>query len=287
MISKDKMEICISEWLSKDYPEVYASLCDAFNQSNINCQVLTHTKDVWARDYMPLHIGNGGYVTFNYEPDYLVEKNDKYITNQNNVIQDIDLNVVAHLDIVMDGGNVVRCGDKVIMTDKIISENPNIRPLKLIDTIENTLNSELILIPWDMEEPFGHADGMVAYIGDEKLLMNNYVQMGKEADSFRKRLHKILDCHFDVMELSYSGRLRKDAWCYLNYVETPKTIIISGLSKKLDCENDKSAVKVFSEIFPAKKIIQVYVAPLLRYGGALHSVTWELYTAHRPSRILS
>ena len=112
------MKICISEWLRNDYPEVYASLCDALNQSNINYQVLARTKEVWARDYMPLHIGNGKYITFNFAPDYLVEKGSKYITNQKNVIQDIDLNVVAHLDIVLDGGNLVRCGDKTIMTDK-------------------------------------------------------------------------------------------------------------------------------------------------------------------------
>ena len=146
-------------------------------------------------------------------------------------------------------------------------------------TIEEskTMNTELILIPWDMEEPYGHADGMIAYIGDGKLLMNNYGQMGEETKPFRLRLHKILDCHFDVIELSYSGRLRKDAWCYLNYVETPKTVIIPGLSKDLGCENDRSAVKVFSNLFPDKELVQVYAAPLVRHGGALHCVTWELY----------
>lgn len=271
------MKICISEWLNNDYPEVYASLCGAINQSNINCHVLARTQEVWARDYMPLHIGNDKYITFNFSPDYLVKKGSKYITNQKNVIQDIDINVVAHLDIVLDGGNVVRCGDKTIMTDKVISENPTIRPLKLIETIENTLNTELILIPWDMEEPYGHADGMVTYIGDGKLLMNNYGQMWKEAKPFRLRLHKILDSHFDVIEVSYSGRPRKDAWCYLNYVETPKTVIIPGLSKELDCDNDRSAVKEFSAIFPKKEVIQVYAAPLVKHGGALHCVTWELY----------
>lgn len=163
------------------------------------------------------------------------------------------------------------------MTDKVISENPNIRPLKLIDTIEKVLETELILIPWDMEEPFGHADGMIAYIGNGKLLMNNYCQMGKEADSLRKRLHKILDCHFDVQELSYDGRLRKDSWCYLNYIETPKTVIIPEISKDLDCSNDKAAVNAFSGVFPNKEIIQVYANPLVKHGGAIHCITWELY----------
>lgn len=272
----DNMHIYISEWLRK-YPEVYESLCTAFEKSGVNWHFLDHTAEVWARDYMPLHLNDGKYVAFNFCPDYLSDNKGKYVTCQDFVIRNMNIDLVARLDIKLDGGNVVRCGDKTIMTDKIISENPNIRPLKLIDTIEKTMNTELILIPWDMEEPFGHADGMVAYIGNGKLLMNNYGQMGEETKPFRLRLHKILDCHFDVIELSYSGRLRKDAWCYLNYVETPKTVIIPGLSKDFGCENDRSAVKVFSNLFPDKEIVQVYAAPLVRHGGALHCVTWELY----------
>lgn len=271
------MQVCVSEWLCRDYPAVYMSLCNALEKSNVKYQTLYNTKEVWVRDYMPLHLGNGRYATFNFEPDYLDTGKGKYITKQDMVIRDLGITVVSHLDITLDGGNVVRCGDKTIMTDKVISENPNIRPLKLIDTIEKVLETELILIPWDMEEPFGHADGMIAYIGNGKLLMNNYCQMGKEADSLRKRLHKILDCHFDVQELSYDGRLRKDSWCYLNYIETPKTVIIPEISKDLDCSNDKAAVNAFSGIFPNKEIIQVYANPLVKHGGAIHCITWELY----------
>lgn len=242
------MQVCVSEWLCRDYPAVYMSLCNALEKSNVKYQTLYNTKEVWVRDYMPLHLGNGRYATFNFEPDYLDTGKGKYITKQDMVNRDLGITVVSHLDITLDGGNVVRCGDKTIMTDKVISENPNIRPLKLIDTIEKVLETELILIPWDMEELFGHADGMIAYIGNGKLLMNNYCQMGKEADSLRKRLHKILDCHFDVQELSYDGRLRKKSWCYLNYIETPKTVIIPEISKDLDCSNDKAAVNAFSGI---------------------------------------
>lgn len=90
-------------------------------------------------------------------------------------------------------------------------------------------------------------------------------------------MHKILDYHFDVQELSYTGRLKKDTWCYLNYIETPKTVIIPGLSKGLDCNNDKAAVNVFSNVFPNKEIIQVFANPLVKHGGALHCITWELY----------
>lgn len=269
------MQLCLSEWLLNDYPEVYRSLCGALEKSQTKHRILKHTHEVWCRDYMPLHLGNGEYVTFNFAPDYLDGKRNKYITDQRLVIQDMGVRVVAHLDIVLDGGNVVRCGDKTIMTDKVLSENPNLRPLKLIEKIESTLQTELLLIPWDMEEPFGHADGMVAYVGNGKLLMNNFSQMGTAAKPLCKRLHKILHSHFEVQELSYEGRIRKDSWCYLNYVETPKAIILPGLSENLSCDNDKSARSLFSEIFPDKEIIQVYALPLIKHGGALHCVTWE------------
>lgn len=80
-----------------------------------------------------------------------------------------------------------------------------------------------------------------------------------------------------MQELSYDGRLRKDSWCYLNYIETPKTVIIPEISKDLDCSNDKAAVNAFSRVFPNKEIIQVYANPLVKHGGAIHCITWELY----------
>lgn len=43
----------------------------ALERSNVKYQILPNTKEVWARDYMPLHIGKGRYITFNFAPDYL------------------------------------------------------------------------------------------------------------------------------------------------------------------------------------------------------------------------
>lgn len=267
--------IYLSEWLSRDYPKVYTSLVGALERSHAEYSILSHTREVWARDYMPIYLSNGEYATFKFAPDYLSGNKSKYITNQDLVIKGLDIKVAAHLNIVLDGGNVVRCNDKTIMTDKIISENPNIRPLKLIDTIEQTLNTELILIPWDMEEPYGHADGMVAYIGDGKLLMNNYSQMGKDGELFSKRLLKILGQHFDVQELHYEGKLSKHSWCYLNYLDLPNSIIIPALSENQQYASDQEAMRVFGNIFKDKEIILAYTKPLIMAGGAIHCVTWE------------
>ena len=44
------MQVCVSEWLCRDYPAVYMSLCNALEKSNVKYQTLYNTKEVWVRD---------------------------------------------------------------------------------------------------------------------------------------------------------------------------------------------------------------------------------------------
>ena len=104
--------------------------------------------------------------------------------------------------------------------DKVFSENPNWRPAALLDRMEEAFQAEIVLLPWDMKEPYGHSDGMVASLGDGRILLNNYRQMEKERGKpLTKRLIKILDYHFDIVELKYDCVPSDDSWCYLNYLE--------------------------------------------------------------------
>ena len=200
-----KHSIYLSHHLQTGYTVVYEELCKALEKSGVNHYLLPYSNDIWARDFMPVHVGGGEYLGYVYRPDYLYDNvcEREYITNQKLATGDIPINYIEKLDAIIDGGNFVFCDDKMIMTDKIFSENPNIKQSKLINKLEEVCQKELILIPWDMEEEYGHADGMVSYIGNGKLLLNNYCQMGKDGVGFSKRLHKILNPHFTVTELHY------------------------------------------------------------------------------------
>ena len=275
-----KQDIYISEWLEKDYKVVYNQLKGALSSLQIPIDVLPYSKDVWCRDYMPVYIGNGQYVGFNFHPDYLWDKPSRreYITKQDLATEDMSIRFSDRMDLIFDGGNYVRCGNKVIMTDKVFSENSNWRPVALLDRMEEAFQAEIVLLPWDMEEPYGHADGMVASLEDRRILLNNYRQMEKERGKpMTKRIVKILDSHFDVVELKYDCIPSEESWCYLNYLETESAIILPALSPKHDCDNDLAAFNIFSRIFKKKVICQVYVGPLIKDGGALHCVTWNHY----------
>lgn len=275
-----KQDIYISEWLEKDYKVVYDQLIVVLADLRITPKILSYSQEVWCRDYMPIHVGEGKYVGFNFRPDYLWDKPSlhKRITKQELAVEDLSIDFYDKVDLFLDGGNYVRCGDKVVMTDKIFSENPNWRPLALINRLEEAFMAEVILLPWDMEEPYGHSDGMVACLGDHRVLLNNFRQLEKGKEKpFTKRLIKILEYHFDIVELKYDCKPSPDSWCYLNYLETDDAIILPALSEKHDCESDRVAFSVFQQIFNRKIIKQVYVHPLAKLGGALHCATWNHY----------
>ena len=264
---------------------VAKDLFAALDRLGIQHMELSNTMDIWCRDYMPvLLFDDGYYATYQYQPDYLWNKkcNRKYITNQTNASKGLEINTSLSMGLVFDGGNYVRHNDKrkstVFMTDKILMENSFCPSHELIVKLHLSLAADIVLLPWDMDEPYGHADGMVAPLPDGRLLLNNYCQTakGKKIDYY-KRLLKMLDGHFPFVELSYDCKLEEDSWCYLNFLKVPGAVLLPCLSRGAKCDNDQAAIEKFQELFPDDEIIPIYAKPLIKRGGGLHCVTWEYF----------
>ena len=257
---------------------VAKAIFKALDELHVEHRELKNTKDIWCRDYMPVMISDDGtYSRYEYNPDYLVENEKwrKYITKQQDACRELNLFTQTDMKIIFDGGNYVRCGNKVIMTDKIFSENPKKPIHELIQQLRDSLCADIILLPWDMADFCGHADGMVADLGDGRILLNGCWK--KKDEAFHRRLRKILDAHFQVEELpAWDGD--EDSWCYLNYLKVPGGILLPCLSENFDSEDDKAAKRYFEKLFSGLKIIPIYAEPLVKGkdgGGALHCVTWE------------
>lgn len=271
--------ICTSQHLrtTSATKQVAEELCSALDRLGIESMELANTNDYWCRDYMPVPLFcDGSYSLYQYCPDYLwdYKSKRKYITEQKEACKSLRLFTPNNMRVVFDGGNYVRCGDKVIMTDKVFAENPECSANVLLQQLQESLCADIVIVPWDTREPYGHADGMVAPLDDGRLLLNNYVQDARHK-AFYRRLHKILDAHFDVVDLSYDCELDLDSWCYLNFLNLPNAILLPALSEDHLCANDKEAIRVFECLFPGKEIVPIYASPLVKKGGALHCVTWE------------
>ena len=254
------------------YVPVCRNLLEAFHREQIWVEFLPYTssyKHVWARDYMPIQIEKTLVFFYQYWPDYLLGY-DGYIPNVLKIIDYYHLGRIP-VDIILDGGNVVGCGDKVIMTDKVFKENDWMEKKKLIETLEYYLQAQIVLIPWDRYEIFGHADGMVRWIDGDRVLLNNYAQVDLR---LRERLLEALSPHFVVEELEYNvPRLSKLSWAYLNYLRVKNCIFVPGLHAM----EDPQALQQIEQFYPDCKVIQVQgCEELARDGGALHCVTWNV-----------
>lgn len=48
--------VYFSEWLKKDYSDIYKGLAGILNKHNVAYDIIPNTKDVWCRDYMSLQL---------------------------------------------------------------------------------------------------------------------------------------------------------------------------------------------------------------------------------------
>lgn len=122
----------LADCLPNKYPEFYEKFESLLRRCNISFQLLPKTKDIWAVDYMPIQVSEKKFVQFVYDPDYLKGKVlSKTISNVDHICDLINLNRI-NSNIVLDGGNVSKTTDKVIMCDKIFQDNLNYSRYDLI-----------------------------------------------------------------------------------------------------------------------------------------------------------
>jgi len=257
----------------RHYLPAARNLMEALYREEIDTHFLRHTeskKHVWARDYMPLQIDTKRFLVYRYDPDYL-KKDQDYIPPYETICRGLHLKC-KKVKYVIDGGNVVKCGKRVIMTDKVLKENPTYTPNYLIKLLEEAFECEVCLVPWDRCEMFGHADGMVRAIGDNYVLMNNYLDFDKE---FRMKLKKELENKgFYVEELHYDmPRPSKHSWAYLNFLQVKNRIFVPGLGIR----EDGMAIEQIQKYYPHHKVILIpEFQDLVRDGGALNCISWNI-----------
>lgn len=257
---------------SERYVDATGHLLGTFHNHNIHWGVLPLTASplhIWTRDYMPVQVSKEKFVRFNYSPDYL-RVFPEYKPDTYAILSELGLNVIDS-DIIIDGGNIISCGNKVIMTDKIFRENPHYDHDVLIEMLSQLLEAEIVLIPEDYYDEYGHADGMVRYMGEGSVLLNNYCDFDK---SLRKRLLAALNPHFEIIELHY-GTYTDKSWAYLNFLHVGHHLFIPMMEDKLG----ETAFRQIAEAFPQCKCHPIHHCDsIVCEGGALNCSTWNIFT---------
>ena len=278
------------------------------SSSGIEVRILIGTRDIWCRDYMPIQIYENKYIGYEYTPDYLEHHGSMQTNLQTNparILVRLGIDVTQS-GIILDGGNVIKTNKGIIMVDKIFKENEHLRKDILVNRLENYFENEIIFLPWDKAEIYGHADGIVRYIENGRVLMSNYHQYDK---AFADEYLRILSKHFDVEVLDYNVENPcKFNWCYINFLRISNKIFIPQLEyedysgqgceaaplrwyesegRKIKTkskprwyhkhiEEDDQALEQFKRIFPNCEIIQVSCPRIVEKGGGLHCISWNV-----------
>lgn len=265
---------------------------------------LYNTRDIWSRDYMPVQLTKDLFLNYTYNPDYLSDQK-KYITNWSKhkvhtcKTKELKLEVIT-IPLVLDGGNVIKAIDKfgkptIIMCSKVLNEN-NLSKEELTDLWNQFFDNQirLILIEWEGKDEnlIGHADGMVRYITEGKVLITNYCDWDDE-----ERLSEPLKEFFDIERLHFGdiegikgtkmwSLLKSKSWGYINFLQVGKHIIVP----KLDWEElNRIAVQQIQKAFGASYKVELIDCDMTQIledpdvntnsGGGLNCLTWTLLSS--------
>ena len=259
--------IIISNLLIKNHAAIAKSLCRILDKYAIKCEIL-ETKDIWMRDFMPFLLDDGHLVSYDYDPDYL--KDDKY-NHLRTKIQPLK----EHINLVLDGGNFVRLGDKAIMTDKIFKENPLKTKTEIVKIIKQkcALN-ELIIIPRQPYDMLGHSDGMVRWIDENSVIINDF---SNESKSFNDKIIKALTHHsLEIKFMKYGSSFftkKRDWGAYLNFLKINGLLIVPVYGT----DDDDVAIEQIKKIYGGCKVETINLSEIIELGGALHCITAEKF----------
>lgn len=280
----DANYVCFSGLLLKRYPKLFESLDAALEERGIPYGLISGTRDIWCRDYMPIQVAEDSFVQFKYDPKYLRYKKYRHtITNVNAVCEAIGIKPVRS-KIRLDGGNVVTSGSKVIMTDRIFSENPRYGKKRLLEELKELLRVErVIIIPECPGDMTGHADGLVRF-AHESGADNHAVYVSDLSSAcpkyFPKLYSALTQAELTPILIPYDSPQKYDridaTGTYINYLRVGKFVFYPVFGSKTDA----SAGKIFSKLF-GSGAVPIRVGRLAKEGGVLNCISWTVFRKKR------
>jgi agmatine/peptidylarginine deiminase len=269
MITEAQTNFVYFSELLNSRPEFKAfstQLTNILDKHKIRYGFLPDTNDIWCRDFMPIQVSNKKFIEYRYDPDYLQSKKEKINKTYPDIVCDALQLKTIKTGLILDGGNIIKASDKIILTDKVLIENKHQYSRDQVVSILKTLFeiNLVIFIPWDREnEEYGHADGMIRFIDDNKVLINGYFKVYNP--KFKKAFFSALSNHnLDYTELNFNVPSPNENlnWGYINYLQMKDLLLIP----KFGIEEDQQALKQISQVFPeyaAKEQIETIDASVI------------------------
>lgn len=274
--------VFFSEALKTRYPNVFYPAKINLEANGIEVRLISGTENIWARDFMPVQVGDH-YVKFKYKDwgykRFKVDENCyKFLPN------------ITYSDIILDGGNCQRFGDVSVISEILFKHNLRAKKDDLIKKLSDILESRIIIIPVEPGDDLGHADGAIKFINQHLVLMNNYAMMGNQKyvnhqENLVTILRKsglrevLLTCAYKkapkLTEQEFKIRypeaddFNPGFGYYINFLLVRDVILFPVMN----ISEDFGAMRTVKALFPQYNIVAIDCADLSMEGGLMNCVT--------------
>ena len=274
----NEQTVYMSELLMSRHPMVCKELISILERHNTKYAFIKGTNDIWCRDFMPVQTESGKLIQFKYDPSYL-KGNPEWEASRSDVDKIHRLNNInaTPSDINLDGGNVLICDGRAILSDRIFGENPDYERETLIKELSRLLECEIIIIPSlrSKEEDFtGHADGMVRFVDRNTIVGNN---RANEYKYWQEGIKKVLDT-YNLTYIDIPSIIQKKdpkhpesaIGVYVNFLDVNDLIVVPVFGR----DEDKEVVDILLKAYPNKQIETIDYNEVALEGGLLNCTTW-------------
>ncbi len=269
--------VYLADNLLKDQPADFRKFKTLLENYNIRVRILRNTLDWYCRDYMPIQIERDRFVQFVFRPEAYFKKSEfNLISNPLQIGLANNLPKPVFSRIILDGGNVVKWTDKVIITDQVYSDNEYQFDShdEIIKELEKVLECHVIIIPRYPAEKTGHADGLIRFIDDHRVFVND--KKGEPPEWVNEFIQVLKSNLLDSIEIPCTANTSQKSGkgLYINHLQVGNLVVVPKFGQK----EDDIALETITEAFgPSYHVVFFDANWISEHGGVFNCGTWTVF----------
>lgn len=240
--------------------------------------------DIWMRDFTTVSPLNP--IQFRYTEASMSKKESKDTQASLNTFAGKYKLSFRKTDYIIDGGNIVdNYKGKIITTTRFIEDN-YLTKGSAKSELKRLLNAKEVAIIESDDDVLAHADGMVMWIEENSLLLNDYSSIDK---SFRDVVYNELKAAFPstkIIEVPFKEV--NDAWkgfASATGINVNSTLSFNNIYVPVYGMEHEAIFFKLLKANTSKKIIKIKANGVSPMGGSVRCLTWQL-TGNNAKRLI-
>ena len=144
--------------------------------------------------------------------------------------------------------------------------------------LEELFHADCIFIPKEPYDVIGHSDGVVRFVAEDRVLINDYSGIDP---GYETRLRRLLEKNglevetlpmFEEKRKPVRGKLQSAVGIYINYLRVGDVVVVPAYNTP----EDQLALEKIRQVMPDAKVFQLLCCNLAKEGGVLNCISWTI-----------